>query len=96
MTKYVYVVRSDWYDSYHMYGVYTTLEEARTAVQKYVDEQAELGLTIYKWIDEDTMGEYFEGTVLEGSSVVHKLIQGDEYRIVKIPLNTWLDVLAKK
>lgn len=86
MTEYVYVVRSDWYDSYHLYGVYTTAEAATEALNKYIEERSKvLDWVKYKWLDASTVGEFFY------DNISGKETQSDQYTISKVPLNQWLD-----
>ena len=85
MTKHVYLVRSAWYDEYHVFGIYTTLAAARKALSTYVKECAEVGLNTYKWLDKNTVGEFFL------SIITDKEEQGNEYKIFKVPLDQWQD-----
>lgn len=85
MAEYVYMVRSDWYDSYMFYGIYDTVEAARAALKRYIEERAKVGLNTYKWTDDDTVAEYFD-SILTGEPK-----QSDEYKVVKVKLNTWRD-----
>ena len=90
MGNYVYMVRSAWYDSYHVYGIYRTIAAAREALDAYVEEQRKVGLTTFKWLNKNTVGEYFYNDVMEEDT------QSDEYKIIKVPLNKWRDVLDKE
>lgn len=90
MDNYVYMVRSAWYDSYHVYGIYRTLEAARKALSAYVKERAKVGLTTFKWLDKDTVGEYFYSDYEKSD------VQSDEYKVIKMPLDKWRDVLDKE
>ena len=90
MGNYVYMVRSAWYESYHVYGIYRTLEAARKALSAYVKEQAKVGLTTFKWLDKNTVGEYYYSDYEESD------VQEDEYKIVRVPLDKWRDVLDKE
>jgi len=85
MDNYVYMVRSAWYDEYHVFGIYTTAEAAREVLRKYLDERTMIGLHTYKWRDDNTVDEYAR------IDHITEDVYCNEYKIIKVPLNQWTE-----
>lgn len=86
MNKYVYMVRRSWYDEYAVFGIYETADAAREDMQKYFDELTKKRPNLtYRWRTKKTACEYFF------SEYLGKKYQCGEFKIVRIPLNKWLE-----
>ena len=86
MDNYVYMVRSAWYDEYHVFGIYRTKEAAREALDAYakkMDQEEEF--RTYKWRNKSTVVVYVYNDYRQ------RYIEADEYKIVRVPLDRWTD-----